>query len=239
MEPRIYTYKITFENTPYWYWGVHKEKRFAEPYWGSPIVNRWVWDFYEPSVQILEFFPNTEEGWKQALLVEQRLILPDLNNPFCLNERCGPKNSLKQCSEAGKLGGSTSGKRVGDDNVKLGRGWMNPDYVNSEKYTEDRSKAGKKALKEGKGLFDPNYVGSEKYYEDRRKGVENQKRLKIGIFHPDYKHPGLSEEHLEKLRARGKEVWESTVDGFRSNAGNVVQHNKRNGWDPNARIRIS
>jgi hypothetical protein len=35
------------------------------------------------------------------------------------------------------------------------------------------------------------------------------------------------------------QVWESTVDGFRSNAGNVAQYNKARGWDPAARIRIS
>jgi hypothetical protein len=35
------------------------------------------------------------------------------------------------------------------------------------------------------------------------------------------------------------QVWESTIDGFRSNASNVAQHNKRNGWDPAARVRIS
>lgn len=36
-----------------------------------------------------------------------------------------------------------------------------------------------------------------------------------------------------------KQVWESTVDGFRSHSGGVALHNKSNGWDPSARIRIS
>ena len=35
------------------------------------------------------------------------------------------------------------------------------------------------------------------------------------------------------------QIWESTVDRFRSNAGAVAQHNRANGWDPNARIRIA
>ena len=34
------------------------------------------------------------------------------------------------------------------------------------------------------------------------------------------------------------QVWESTIDGFRSNAGNVARHNRVNGWDPNARFRV-
>jgi hypothetical protein len=39
----------------------------------------------------------------------------------------------------------------------------------------------------------------------------------------------------EKTNAQ---IWESIIDGFRSNAGNVARHNKANGWDPNARIRV-
>jgi hypothetical protein len=35
------------------------------------------------------------------------------------------------------------------------------------------------------------------------------------------------------------QIWESTVDGFRSTAGPVALHNKARGWDPNARVRIS
>ena len=34
------------------------------------------------------------------------------------------------------------------------------------------------------------------------------------------------------------QVWESTIDGFRGNAGNVAYHNKLKGWDPSARVRI-
>lgn len=48
---------------------------------------------------------------------------------------------------------------------------------------------------------------------------------------------------IDKLRSfaekMNSQVWESTVDGFRSGAGQVAQHNRANGWDPAARIRIS
>lgn len=33
-------------------------------------------------------------------------------------------------------------------------------------------------------------------------------------------------------------MWVSTIDGFVGNAGNVAQHNKRNGWDPGARVQL-
>ena len=94
MQPRIYTYKVTFEEIPHWYWGVHKEKKYNDGYLGSPVTHRWMWDFYTPKIQILEVFPFTEDGWKDANLVEDRLIKPDLNNPLCLNEGCGLRVSL-------------------------------------------------------------------------------------------------------------------------------------------------
>jgi hypothetical protein len=105
MQPRIYTYKITFEEIPHWYWGIHKEKRYNDGYMGSPVTHKWMWDFYTPVIQVLEFFPNTEEGWKEALSVEKRLIYPDLNNPLCLNEGCGCSPS----SESSRKGGQVAG----------------------------------------------------------------------------------------------------------------------------------
>jgi hypothetical protein len=94
-QPRIYTYKITFEGAPFWYWGVHKEERYGECYFGSPKTRKWVWDFYEPEIQILEFFPYTDEGWEEACEVEKRLIRPDLNDPNCLNENAAGYFSLE------------------------------------------------------------------------------------------------------------------------------------------------
>jgi hypothetical protein len=35
------------------------------------------------------------------------------------------------------------------------------------------------------------------------------------------------------------QVWQSTVDGFTSNAGAVAYHNKANGWPKDARVRIA
>lgn len=114
MEPRIYTYRVTFEEVPYWYWGVHKEKKYGESYFGSPKSNKWYWDTYTPQVQVLELFEYSEEGWKEARSVEDRLIKPDLNNPWCLNEAYSGIKSISVCREAGKIGGklgSREGKR--------------------------------------------------------------------------------------------------------------------------------
>jgi hypothetical protein len=40
-------------------------------------------------------------------------------------------------------------------------------------------------------------------------------------------------------KATASQVWESLIDGFRGCPGNVARHNRANGWDPAARIRIS
>jgi hypothetical protein len=80
---RYYTYKVTFPGFKWFYYGYHRDN--GKPYFGSPVTHKWIWDFYECEVQILEWFASAEE----AQIVEKRLIRPCLNNPYCLNENCG------------------------------------------------------------------------------------------------------------------------------------------------------
>jgi len=131
--PRIYTYKVTFEEIPHWYWGVHKENKFGEVYWGSPKTNKRVWNLYTPRLQILELFPFTEEGWKEANHVEDRLILPDLNNPLCLNESCGARVSLKVLSDnAAKIPREVladNGRKTGLKNLKAAQAALTPEIL--------------------------------------------------------------------------------------------------------------
>jgi hypothetical protein len=136
--PRIYTYKVTFEEIPYWYWGVHKEKKFGERYSGSPVTHKWVWEFYSPVVQILELFPNTSEGWVEAQKVEKRLIKPDLNNPFCLNEGCNGFFSLDASSRGGKKGGAETHKEK-DEFGRSVRGVKYAERLHSQKDEFGRS----------------------------------------------------------------------------------------------------
>lgn len=99
MHPRIYTYKITFEEVPYYYYGVHKEKSFGEYYMGSPVTHRWCWDFYTPKKQILETFNSRIE----ANIVENRLIRQFLHDSYCLNENCGGIVSREMCKRGAKI----------------------------------------------------------------------------------------------------------------------------------------
>ncbi len=64
-------------------------------------------------------------------------------------------------------------------------------------------------------------------------GVKNGSRL---IEEKDDK--GRSVNCVKGALALSLQLWESTIDGFRSGPGPVANHNKANGWDPNARIRV-
>jgi len=103
---------VTFEEIPDWYWGVHKEEKYGEPYLGSPKTHKWKWEFYTPHLQICEFFPYTDEGWTQARKIEDSCILPDLNNPLCLNEHVGGLMSLETSRKGGKNGGGKGDKEA-------------------------------------------------------------------------------------------------------------------------------
>lgn len=154
MQPRIYTYKITFEEIPHWYWGVHKEKRYDDGYLGSPVTHKWMWDFYTPRLQILEVFPMTDGGWKQAQEVESRIIKKDLNNPLCLNEAAGNIISLTSLVKAGIVSGTR--------NVTLKKGICNPEYLASPAKREDCVRNGRETFLKKAGCHSPEFLASEK-----------------------------------------------------------------------------
>jgi hypothetical protein len=64
-------------------------------------------------------------------------------------------------------------------------------------------------------------------------GVKNAQKL-----NSEKDELGRSVQGVRGAERLNSQVWESTVDGFRSNSGAVACHNKRRGWDPNARIRV-
>jgi hypothetical protein len=98
--PRIYTYKITFEEVLYYYYGSKKERYYNQNYFGSPVTNKWCWDLYTPKKQILELFDYTDEGYEKCIKMENRLIKPVLNDPWCLNEGYGGNYSIKALKNA-------------------------------------------------------------------------------------------------------------------------------------------
>jgi hypothetical protein len=150
--PRIYIYKITFEEVPYYYYGVHKEKKFDEYYMGTPVTHKWAWDFYTPKKQILQFFELSDEGYLEAQEVEKRLIRPFYNtDKWCLNESCGGMVSVQISRKVGKLLGSKYGKING-------------------------SIVGKRMKEEKKGIFA--MTNDEKSELGKRNGQKNKENKK-------------------------------------------------------------
>jgi len=266
--PRIYIYKITFEEVPYYYYyGVHKEKYFNEEYWGSPITHKWCWDFYTPKKQILQLFDFTDEGWLEAQKVEKRLIRPFYNTDvWCLNENCGGIFSINHQIRAGIIAGNKTKelgigifgmpeeerkkarskglKKVGKDNKQLKRGIF---AFTKEEIIETAIKGGNRCKELGLGIHALTFEERSKnakitgFCEETAKkyGKENVE-LKRGVF-------GMTDEELYYSRKRGGEVsgkktssqrWMCEETGYISTPGGLSAYQKARNIDTSKRKRI-
>jgi hypothetical protein len=185
--PRIYIYKITFEEVPYYYYGVHKEKVFGEYYMGSPVTHKWCWELYTSKKQILEVFDYTDEGWIEAQEVEKRIIKPFYQtDKWCLNENVGGKFSLEICRNTGKI----NGKKIKELGIGVhGR--------TKKQMTEDGIKGGKKSKELGLGIHG---LTPEQTIENARNGGKKAKELDLGV------HRLTPEQRLENGKKGGKKA---------------------------------
>ena len=177
---------------------------------------------------------------------------------------CG--RSPEKMSEDGRKGGNTNVvNRTGflsdewqdsverhDHNVRNGIeardnqiGIHSEEWKKSEKCAEVKNRTGSvngNALREQqKGIFSPEWTESEEYFTHQSTAgkiggaVTGNKCLRegTGIFSQ------TKEQLSENARKANAQVWESTHDGFRGNAGNVARHNRVNGWDPLDRVKLT
>jgi len=227
MQPRIYTYKITFIDTPYYYYGVHKEKRFNEYYMGTPVTHKWCWEFYEPEKQILEFFEFSGEGWVKAQEIEKQLIKPFFNtDKWCLNENVGGILSKKICSKGGKI--------QGNENKKLKLGVCGR---SEEQISEDARKggliSGKLLYENKKGLFGmtDNDLSKSQIKGGKIQGNKN-KENKLGIC-------GLSkEQRSENTKKQNSIKWKCLITGHISTYNALSRYQNNRGIDISKRIRL-
>jgi hypothetical protein len=232
MQPRIYAYKVTFEEVSYYYYGIKKEKVFNEEYWGSPKTNAKYWELYTPEKQILQTFDYTDVGWIEAQELEKRLIRPVYNtDKWCLNRNCGGMIALKINRDVGKV--------VGKENKKFNRGIFG--MTDEEKF-QQRSVAGKisgNLTKERKtGIFG---MSEEQKLNHNRKagkiGGNKMKELSLGIF------AMTDQEKLERNKKGAKVLnatkWQCTVTGFISTSGPLTTYQRSRGIDPENRIKLT
>lgn len=246
MQPRIYTYKITFEEVPYYYYGVKKEDYYNQEYWGSPKTNKWCWKLYTPKKQILELFDYTDDGWLEAQEVETRLIRPFYNtDEWCLNESCGGKVSLKVLRESGiKSGVKTKNNKTGI-------------FKQTKEQMSQNGKKGTLKQKElGLGIF--SLTSEQKIVRSRNAALKN-KQNKVGIFSltkdenikngkiggiKSYElglgfHSLTKEQKSDVGKKSASQRWMCTETGFITNAGNLTKYQRKRGIDTSKRMRLS
>jgi hypothetical protein len=135
------------------------------------------------------------------------------------------KDAQGRSKRAVKMAESTHSKR--DENGKSLVAIKAGHAAHREKNEEGKSKmaveSGYKTLAKNVGIFGRS---QQQHSEDSKKAAEK--------LHSKKDEKGRSVVAMKTLT----QVWESTVDGFRSTPGAVALHNKARGWDPNARIRI-
>jgi hypothetical protein len=264
--PKIYIYKITFDEVLYYYYGVHKEKKCDEYYMGSPVTNKWCWELYTPKKQILELFEFSDKGWIEAQEVENRLIRPVYqNDKWCLNESCGGIMSLdskrkngkkvaenhkkngtgiyaltpEQKSEGGKKGGKVGGKTGGKISGRI-------QYelgigIHGMTFEERSERSKKNGLKHKENKTGVCGRSKEKMIEDGKRGgsISGKKtyECKLGIHSLDLK------QRVENAIKGGEKVssqkWKCTETGYVSNAGALTKYQRARGIDTSKRVRLS
>jgi hypothetical protein len=232
MNPRIFTYKITFEEVPYYYYGVHKEKIFNEEYCGTPITHKWCWELYTPKKQILQFFEYSDEGWLEANLVEDRLIKPVYQtDKWCLNESCGALISLN----SRRKGGKTQAQNNKNMNVGFYGMTKQQRFLASQKGGITQ---GNRCKETRTGIFSIS--------EDERKiisskagkiGSKINKENKVGIF--SLTRQQLSENGKIGGKISSKKLnsqkWKCLITGFISTSGPLTNYQKSRNIDPKLR----
>lgn len=224
--PKIYTYKITFEEVPYYYYGVHKEKRFDEYYMGSPVTHRWCWEFYTPKKQILELFEYSDEGWLEANKIEKTLIKSFLNDKWCLNENCGNTFSLTSCSRAGKIGGTKT--------YKLGLGLHS---ITTEERKQIGKKGGSKTYELGIGAFG---ITPEKRKQINQRVNEKNKKNKVGIYSRTKTQQVEIGKNWGKKGSKktNSQKWMCLETGYITTSGPLTAYQRAKGIDTSKRKQI-
>lgn len=241
--PRIYVYKITFEEIRHYYYGVHKETRYDEYYMGSPETHKWMWDFYTPKKQILQFFPFTDEGYYEAIEIEKRLIYPVFNtDPYCLNESCGGRISLKIAREVGlrhKENGTGIFSLTHEERVEIGKRTVKQHKETKTgfyKFTEEERKeiARKCGLKTGKENYEKGLgIGGmtlEERREANKKAMKTQKSNKVGFWGMSYeKRKRNGEIAAKRNREKGVGIEFISKEERSKNSKKAMQKHKENG----------
>lgn len=178
-----YVYKILFEDGC-WYWGTSEYKGTSpekDGYYGSPVTHKSKWNEPHSKIVVKLFYDENSR-----LDYERMCILPDLDNPKCLNEHAVKSFSKEVCKKGGSISAEKSRgvPRLQDTKDKISQ------KLSGRKLSSDHVQKLKEAVRPP---IAPETIA---------KRVESRK---------GYRH---SEETILKLRksAEGREVAQETRD---------------------------
>jgi hypothetical protein len=250
--PRIYLYKITFEEVPYYYYGVHKEKKFNEYYMGSPKTNKWCWELYTPKKQILQLFDFMDEGWLEAQEVETRLIRPFYNtDKWCLNESCSGNFSLETRRKSGKnhyKNGIACFSLTQEERSDLSRKIGQKSYEEGKGIhsltIEEKREIGKKCYEDGIGIHSftieqlreigiknyENGVGIHKLTIEEKREI-GRKCYELGLGVHGLSFEERSNNSKKSVAITNSQRWICLETGFVTNAGALTKYQQARGID--------
>jgi hypothetical protein len=180
-----------------------------------------MWEFYTPKIQILEFFPFSEEGWVDAKAIEDRIIRPDLNDTFCLNERCGGITSLYVLRRT-----ALRQHEEKDENGKSLMGVKNAKRLNEIIHAEKDER--------GKSLHGVKHGNRLHSQRD-----EQGRSLHVMRLHSQKNNLGKSITATSNAQKTNSQRWQCLVTGKVTNAGALTRWQKSRNIDTSLRVRLS
>jgi hypothetical protein len=239
-EPRIYLYKVTFEEIPDFYWGVHKERKAGESYLGSPVTHAWKWKFYTPKINICQTFDYTDEGWGQALEVEKKVIKAFIDDSHCLNENVGGTVSLEYSRRGGQKINSIKSPDGKSAAPQVG-GRIRALSLNSEKDDKGRSKNAVKGAEavnslknEGGKSVNPSKIHKEKNEE----GKSIHAMRTIVKVHEKKDENGKSIHGLKRASHVNSMRVKCLLTGYVSTPAGLTKYQTSRGIDTSLRVTL-
>ena len=243
----IYLYKITFEEIPHFYWGIHLNRVLEDTYMGSPCTFSELWEIYTPIKQIFFYFEPTEEGWETARETEEKVIRSTWDTPLSLNRNAGGSFSLIQQRENAQAALKKNGDNHGTRNPEILQKCLETQEKNGTRFfTPEQCDRGRETQKEqGLGYFDP---------EKRLLGLNTQREQGTGLFDTERKReriqrdselgeglysPENNQKRSESAQRINSQVWECLHSGHRSNPGGLSKFQNARDIDTSLRRRIS
>lgn len=184
------------------------------------------------ALQTLAFKKNCMCGWHKKFLPN---VLLDLSWVFYIERNRENGRKVMKVRHLEK-----------DENGKSLDGTRNAKRLNARKNEEGKSVNAVKGARRmneiihaerdefGRSLFALRSLANT-YQEKDERGIPVGRIKNAERLHAEKDELGRS---VVAMRTN-TQVWESLMDGYRSNAGGVAIHNKHKGWDPGARVRIS